>query len=123
MAYTEQRKQFGRSLQSFQLVQDLLAKCLSNITTSWSLAMEVARMQDQDRQDDEHSAMAKLVVAGQTREVVAWCRELLGGNGIVFDEGVMRHFTDAEALYSFEGNREMNSLIIGRTITGRQAFV
>ncbi|GAA2029244.1 hypothetical protein GCM10009720_06400 [Yaniella flava] len=57
------------------------------------------------------------------REVVSWCRELLGGNGIVLDEGVMRHFTDAEALYSFEGTREMNSLIVGRSITGKQAFV
>ncbi|GAB2852588.1 hypothetical protein GCM10027092_16600 [Yaniella soli] len=54
---------------------------------------------------------------------MSWCRELLGGNGIVLDEGVMRHFTDAEALYSFEGTREMNSLIVGRSITGKQAFV
>ena len=123
VAYTKQREQFGRSLHSYQLVQDLLAKCLANITSSWSLAMEVARMKDQSRQDDEHSAMAKLVVANQTREVVSWCRELLGGNGIVLEEGVMRHFTDAEALYSFEGTREMNSLIVGRSITGKQAFV
>lgn len=123
VAYTEQREQFGRSLQSFQLVQDLLAQCLAKITSSWALTMEVAKMKDQDRQDDEHSSMAKLVVANDARQVVAWCRELLGGNGIVLDQGVMRHFVDAEALYSFEGTREMNSLIVGRTITGRQAFV
>lgn len=123
VAYTQQREQFGQSLHNFQLVQDLLAKCLANITSSWALTMEVARMTDQGRQEDQHSSMAKLVVANQTREVVAWCRELLGGNGIVLDEGVMRHFVDAEALYSFEGTREMNSLIVGRTITGRQAFV
>lgn len=123
VAYTKRREQFGRSLQSFQLVQDLLAQCLAKITSSWALTMEVAKMKDQGRQDDEHSSMAKLVVADDTRQVVAWCRELLGGNGIVLDEGVMRHFVDAEALYSFEGTREMNSLIVGRTITGRQAFV
>lgn len=123
VAYTKQREQFGKSLHSFQLVQDLLSRCLANITSSWALAMEVARMSDQGRQEDHHSSMAKLVVANQTREVVAWCRELLGGNGIVLDEGVMRHFVDAEALYSFEGTREMNSLIVGRTITGQQAFV
>src|SRR5690625_2957084 len=123
VAYTKQREQFGQSLHNFQLVQDLLAKCLANITSSWALSMEVARMADQGRQEDQHSSMAKLVVVDQTRQVVAWCRELLGGNGIVLDEGVMRHFVDAEALYSFEGTREMNSLIIGRTITGTQAFV
>lgn len=123
VAYTQQREQFGQSLHNFQLVQDLLAKCLANITSCWALVMEVARMTDQGRQEDQHSSMAKLVVANQTRQVVAWCRELLGGNGIVLDEGVMRHFVDAEALYSFEGTREMNSLIIGRTITGKQAFV
>lgn len=123
VAYTKQREQFGRSLQSFQLVQDLLAQCLAKITSSWALTMEVAKMKDQDRQEDEHASMAKLAVADDARQVVAWCRELLGGNGIVLDEGVMRHFVDAEALYSFEGTREMNSLIVGRTITGRQAFV
>ena len=123
MAYTKQREQFGKSLHSFQFVQDLLARCPANITSSWALAMEVARTGEQGRQEDHHSSMAKLVVANQTREVVAWCRELLGGNGIVLDQGVMRHFVDAEALYSFEGTREMNSLIVGRTITGRQAFV
>lgn len=123
VAYTQQREQFGHSLHNFQLVQDLLAKCLSNITSSWALILEIARMTDQGRQEDQHSSMAKLVVASQTRQVVAWCRELLGGNGIVLDEGVMRHFVDAEALYSFEGTREMNSLIVARTITGRQAFV
>lgn len=123
VAYTQAREQFGQSLHNFQLVQDLLAKCLANITSSWALAMEVARMTDQGRQEDQHSSMTKLMVANQARQVVAWCRELLGGNGIVLDEGVMRHFVDAEALYSFEGTREMNSLIVGRTITGRQAFV
>ena len=123
VAYTKQREQFGQSLHNFQLVQDLLAKCLANITSSWALVLEISRMTDQGRQEDKHSSMAKLVVANQTRQVVAWCRELLGGNGIVLDEGVMRHFVDAEALYSFEGTREMNSLIVGRTITGRQAFI
>ena len=83
VAYTKQREQFGQSLHNFQLVQDLLAKCLANITSSWALVMEIARMTDQGRHEDQHSSMAKLVVANQTREVVAWCRELLGGNGIV----------------------------------------
>ena len=57
------------------------------------------------------------------RETVAWARELFGGNGIVLDHDVARFFADAEALYSYEGTREMNTLIVGRAITGKSAFV
>jgi glutaryl-CoA dehydrogenase len=57
------------------------------------------------------------------RETVAWCRELFGGNGIVMDYGVIKFFADAEAIYSYEGTREMNTLIVGRAITGKAAFV
>lgn len=67
--------------------------------------------------------MAKLMVLNQCRESVAWCRELLGGNGIILENDVMRRFADAEAQYSFEGTREMNTLIVGRHITGVPAFV
>jgi glutaryl-CoA dehydrogenase len=56
------------------------------------------------------------------RETVACARELLGGNGILLEYGVARYFNDAEALYSFEGTREINSLIVGRSITGTSAF-
>lgn len=98
-------------------------KSLSNITSALSLAVSVARMKDEGRQNDEHSSMAKLTVSSQCREVVAWCREVLGGNGIGIDYGVIRHFNDAEAQYSFEGTREVNTLIVGRAITGVQAFV
>lgn len=123
LKYTAQRKQFGKKINEFQMVQDLLVKTLSNITSALALAVSVARMRDEDRQDDQHSSMAKLMVLNQCREAVAWCRELLGGNGIVIDNDVMRRFADAEAQYSFEGTREMNTLIVGRYITGAQAFV
>jgi glutaryl-CoA dehydrogenase len=122
LAYALERDQFGKKIASFQLVQDLLVKAQSNITSALSLAVSVARMRDEGRQEDKHSSMAKLVVLNQMREVVAWCREILAGNGIVVDYGVMRHFADAEAQYSFEGTREVNTLIVGRAITGFQAF-
>lgn len=64
-----------------------------------------------------------MVVLNQCREVVAWCRELLGGNGIVLANDVARHFVDAEAQGSFEGAREVKALMVGRSITGIQAFV
>jgi glutaryl-CoA dehydrogenase len=123
LAYSLQRDQFGKKIASFQMVQDLLVKTQSNIASALALAISVAKMRDEDRQEDKHSSLAKLVVLNQMREAVGWCREILGGNGIVVDYGVMRHFADAEAQYSFEGTREVNTLIVGRAITGIQSFV
>jgi len=80
-------------------------------------------MLDQGIQKDEHSALAKEFATSRMRETVAWARESMGGNGIVLENDVIRHFADAEALYSYEGTREMNTLIVGRAITGRAAFV
>ncbi|MCU1528118.1 MAG: acyl-CoA dehydrogenase [Frondihabitans sp.] len=121
--YVLEREQFGKTLSSFQLVQDLLSRCLGNITASIALCMQVSQLLDEGRQTDAHSALAKSFATSRMRETVAWCREVMGGNGIVLDYGVARRFADAEALYSFEGTREMNSLIVGRAITGKSAFV
>jgi len=121
--YAGERIQFGRPIGHHQLIQELLAKSLGNITASIGLVTRVSEMLDQGLQRDEHSALAKEFTTSRMRETVAWCRELLGGNGIVLDYGVMRHFADAEAIYSYEGTREMNTLIVGRAITGKAAFV
>ncbi|GAA4684637.1 acyl-CoA dehydrogenase family protein [Frondihabitans cladoniiphilus] len=123
VAYVKEREQFGKSLSSFQLVQDLLAKSLANISSSIALCMQTSDLLDQGRQTDAHASMAKSFATSRMRETVAWCREVMGGNGIVLDYGVARRFADAEAIYSFEGTREMNSLIVGRAITGKSAFV
>lgn len=123
VAYSKQRIQFGKEIGSHQLVQELLAKSLGNITASIGLVTRVSEMLDEGTQKDEHSALAKEFAASRMRETVAWCRELMGGNGIVLDYGVMKFFADAEAIYSYEGTREMNTLIVGRAITGTAAFV
>ncbi|MGV8881104.1 MAG: acyl-CoA dehydrogenase family protein [Rhodoglobus sp.] len=123
VAYSKEREQFGKPIGSHQLVQELLAKSLGNITASIGLVTRVSEMLDEGTQKDEHSALAKEFAASRMRETVAWCRELMGGNGIVLDYGVMRHFADGEAIYSYEGTREMNTLIVGRAITGFAAFV
>lgn len=121
--YAGERVQFGKTISSHQLVQELLAKSLGNITSSIGVVTRVSEMLDQGLQRDEHSALAKEFTTSRMRETVAWSREILGGNGIVLDYGVMRHFADAEAIYSYEGTREMNTLIVGRAITGKAAFV
>ncbi|MGW0519210.1 acyl-CoA dehydrogenase family protein [Crossiella sp. NPDC003009] len=121
--YAKERKQFGRPIARFQLVQDLLVKSLGNITASWGMLVQLARLQDAGIFRDEHSALAKAFVTARMREVVAWSREIFGGNGILLEHDIARFFTDAEAIYSFEGTREMNTLIVGKSITGQSAFV
>jgi glutaryl-CoA dehydrogenase len=121
--YAAERKQFGKPIGHHQLIQELLAKSLGNITASIGLVTRVSQMLDEGTQRDEHSALAKEFTTSRMRETVAWCRELMGGNGIVLDYGVMKYFADAEAIYSYEGTREMNTLIVGRAITGKSAFV
>ncbi|WP_328611518.1 acyl-CoA dehydrogenase family protein [Amycolatopsis sp. NBC_00345] len=121
--YAKERKQFGRPIARFQLVQDLLVKSLGNITASWGMLVQLARLQDAGIFKDEHSSLAKAFVTSRMREVVAWSREIFGGNGIVLDYDIARFFADAEAIYSFEGTREMNTLIVGKAITGQSAFV
>ncbi len=123
VTYAGERIQFGKTISSHQLIQELLAKSLGNITSSIGLVTRVSEMLDEGTQRDEHSALAKEFTTSRMRETVAWCRELFGGNGIVMDYGVMKFFADSEAIYSYEGTREMNTLIVGRAITGKAAFV
>jgi glutaryl-CoA dehydrogenase len=121
--YAKERRQFGRPIAKFQIVQDLLVKCLGNITASWGMLVQLARLQDQGIFRDEHSSLAKAFVTSRMREVVAFSREIFGGNGILLDYDIARFFADAEALYSYEGTREMQTLIVGKSITGHSAFV
>ena len=121
--YSKERIQFGKPIAAHQLIQDLLSKCLGNITASLAMCVRVSEMHDAGTQRDEHSALAKAYCTARMRETVAWAREIFGGNGIVLDYDVARFFADAEALYSYEGTREMNALIVGRAITGEAAFV
>ena len=123
LQYAQSREQFGKPIGSFQMIQDLLAKMLGNITASQCMVVRLAQMQDQGKLLDQHASLAKAFCTVRMRETVGWARELLGGNGIILDYNVARFFADAEALYSYEGTREMNSLIVGKAITGFSAFV
>jgi glutaryl-CoA dehydrogenase len=123
LAYTLEREQFGKPLASFQLVQDHLATMLANITMSLGLVVRLAQMQDAGVEKDEHAALAKATVSSRMRETVGIAREVMGGNGILLENGLFRFFADAEAVYSYEGTREVNQLIVGRAVTGTGAFV
>jgi glutaryl-CoA dehydrogenase len=123
LAYAIERRQFGKPIASFQLVQDLLVRMLSNVTASACMCVRLSQLQSEGKAKDHHSAMAKAFCTVRTRETVGYARELLGGNGILLDNQVGRFVADAEAIYSYEGTREMNTLIVGRAITGIGAFV
>ena len=123
LRYAQQRMQFGRPIGSFQLVQDLLSRMLGNITSTQAMCFQLSQMQEEGIMRDEHASMAKGVCTIRMRETVGWARELLGANGILLDHNIGRFVADAEALYSYEGTREMNALIVGKAITGFSAFV
>ena len=123
LKYAQERQQFGRPIGRFQLVQDLLVRMLGNITASQCLVTRLSQMQDAGSMKDEHASLAKAFCTVKMRETVGYARELLAGNGILLDHHVGRSAADAEAIYSYEGTREMNTLIVGKAITGFSAFV
>jgi glutaryl-CoA dehydrogenase len=123
LKYSQERLQFGRPIASFQLVQDLLAKMIANITASQCLILRQAQLHAEGKLSDAHAALAKAFATAKCRETVAWAREVLGGNGIVADYKVARFFADCEALYSYEGTYQMQNLILGKAITGISAFI
>lgn len=123
LAYTNERKQFGRPIASFQLVQDLLVTMLGDLTAMQTMVFRLSQMQDNDELLDEHASLAKVFCTLRMRSIVDHARELFGGNGILLEHDIARFVADAEAVYSYEGTKEINSLIVGRAITGHSAFV
>ncbi|WP_160717217.1 acyl-CoA dehydrogenase family protein [Chitinophaga solisilvae] len=123
LAYTRSRKQFGKPIASFQLIQGHLVEMLSNLTAMQTMAFRLSEIQDEGGLKDEHASLAKVFCTLRTRDVVSRAREVMGGNGILLEYNVARFVADAEAIYSYEGTKEINSLIVGRAITGASAFV
>ena len=123
LRYAQHRSQFGRPIARFQLVQDLLFRMLGNVTSMQALCLRLSQLQDQGIMRDEHASLAKGICIARMRETVGWARELFGANGILLDHHIGRFVADAEGLYSYEGTREMNALVVGKAITGFSAFV
>ena len=122
LRYVTERRQFGRPLGSFQLVQEKLARMLGNVTASLSLVVRLTEQQAKGIYRDQDSALAKMQTSLLMRETAAMAREVVGGNGITLASGVARFHADAEAVYSYEGTHEINALIVGRALTGESAF-
>src|ERR1700754_1990505 len=123
LKYAQERLQFGRPIASFQLIQDLLARMLGNVTASQCMVVRTAQLHEEGKLGDHQAALAKAFCTYRMRETVAWAREILGGNGISTDYTVARLFTDAEVISHCEGTYQMQNLMVGKAITGFSAFV
>jgi glutaryl-CoA dehydrogenase len=122
LAYAKRREQFDKPIAGFQLVQDKLSHMLSDITGMQLTCLRMAQLQAGGKVALQHAALAKLNTAAGARRVCAMARDILGGNGILLDHHVGRHHADVEAVYTYEGTDTVQSLIVGRAITGMSAF-
>jgi glutaryl-CoA dehydrogenase len=122
LSYCRQRKQFGKPLVSFQIVQDRLVKMLAEVTAMQLYCLQLGRLVEQEKLRDTVAGLAKMNNTTRAREVIAEARDLLGGNGILHDYHVIRHMADIEAIHTFEGTATIQALIVGRDITGVSAF-
>ncbi|TFD59716.1 glutaryl-CoA dehydrogenase [Cryobacterium sp. Hh7] len=123
LRYVATREQFGRPIAAFALTQQKLATMLGNVTAALGLVVRLTQQQEAGLFTEENSALAKMFCCERMRHTVALAREVVGGNGITLDTDVARFHADAEAVYSYEGTHEINSLIVGRAITGHSAFI
>ena len=121
--YAQTREQFGKPIGNFQLIQNHLVSMLGDVTAMQQMCLRLSRMQDAGEMRDEHASLAKVFTASRCRDVVARAREVFGGKGILLENHVARIFNDTEAIYSYEGTNEVNTLVVGRAITGFSAFV
>jgi glutaryl-CoA dehydrogenase len=122
VAYCRQRSQFGKPLVSFQIVQDRLVKMLAEVCSMQLYCLRLGRLIEEGRLTDTIAAIAKMNNTRKARQVIAEARDLLGGNGILLDYHVMRHMADIEAIHTYEGTETIQTLIVGRDITGVGAF-
>ena len=122
LAYARQREQFGKPLGAHQMVQERLAQMLDEVTAMQTRCVAVARLQAAGRLRDEQASLLKYACTRGARRVAQIARDMLGGNGILLEHRVMRHFADVEALHTYEGTESVQALILGRDLTGLSAF-
>jgi glutaryl-CoA dehydrogenase len=122
LTYTRHRTQFGRPLCSFQIVQERLVRMLAEVTAMQLYCLQLARLAEAGRLSDTIAGLAKMNNTRKARQVIAEARDLLGGNGILLDNHVIRHMSDIEVLHTYEGTETIQTLIVGRDITGVGAF-
>ena len=121
--YAQRRVQFGRPIARNQMIQSMLVEMLGEVTAMQLYCIRLGRLIDEGKMSETMAALTKYFCTVKARHVCRLARDILGGNGILLDYHVMRHLCDMEALVSYEGTAEIQTLIVGRHITGESAFV
>jgi glutaryl-CoA dehydrogenase len=122
LSYASERTQFGKRLVEFQLVQSRLVKMLQEVVGMQLYCMRLAQLSMRGQLDDTVASLAKLNNTTKARQLCLDARDLLGGNGILLENHVMRHLVDVEAIHTYEGTETIQTLLVGRDITGVGAF-
>ena len=122
LTYAKRRKQFGKSLTSFQIIQQRLVKMLAEVTAMQLYCMQIAKLDAAGKLHPTLAGLAKMHNTSKARQVLSDARDLLGGNGILLDFHVIRHMVDLESIHTFEGTETVQTLLVGRDITGVAAF-
>ncbi len=122
LAYSQQRVQFGKPLAKFQMVQERLAQMLEELTAMQLYCRHLADLEASGGLRPTQASLAKYHNTRAARRIAATARDLLGGNGILLQYGVMQHMADIEAIHTYEGTESVQALLIGRDITGMSAF-
>ncbi len=120
--YTMDRQQFGRPLAANQLVQKKLADMLTEITMGLQGCLRLGRMKDEGSPAVEITSIMKRNSCGKALDIARMARDMMGGNGISDEFGVIRHLVNLEVVNTYEGTHDVHALIIGRAITGIAAF-
>jgi len=120
--YAKERKQFGAPIASYQLIQEKLVNMLIEITKGQLLAYRLGRLLDERKASHAQISLAKKNNVAVARMCARTAREILGANGISYDFPPIRHMTNIESVYTYEGTDDIHTLIIGENITGISAF-
>lgn len=122
LEYAKSRIQFESPIASFQLVQRKLVKMLAEVTKAQLLCIQLGRMKDAGLATHAHISLAKMNNVSEALKIARSARSILGANGVSLDHHVIRHLLNLEAVYTYEGTHDIHTLIVGRDITGFDAF-
>ncbi len=120
--YAKERVQFGNPIANYQLVQNKLANMLADLTAMQLICFRAGALQNEGRLSNEQASLAKMFTGEKGRQLCRDARDLMGGNGLLLENHVARHLTDMEVVHTYEGTDFIQSLILGREITGVSAF-
>jgi glutaryl-CoA dehydrogenase len=120
--HARERIQFGRPIGAFQLVQEKLVEVWQGIVQGQLLALRLGELEDAGGASAQQVSMAKRVNVSMARDAARTCREVLGASGIVDDHAPMRHMANLESVFTYEGTHDVHGLVLGRALTGLDAF-